>query len=125
MKKVHVSTIPGLNTRCRHKITFGSYILSDYYRYCVCKKCKEKFEVKQKKFDWLKLLIPLMFVGNILATRIDDKIKNPNLLFAVQVVPIIAVLIILITVTYRRYRIFCQSVGQMDHVEETSDEGNG
>ena len=57
------------NTRCRHKITFGSYILSDYYEYCVCKKCKEKFEVKQKKFDWLKLLIPLMFLGNILATR--------------------------------------------------------
>ena len=113
------------NTRCRHKITFGSYILSDYYEYCVCKKCKKKFEVKKKKFDWLKLLIPLMFVGNILATRIDDKIKNPNLLFAVQVVPIIAVLIILITVTYRRYRIFCQSIYQNEHEEETSGEGNG
>lgn len=61
------------NTRCQHKITFGSYILSDYYEYCVCKKCKKKFEVKKKKFDWLKLLIQLMFVGSILATRIDDK----------------------------------------------------
>ena len=113
------------NTRCRHKITFGSYILSDYYEYYVCKKCKKKFEVKKKKFDWLNLLIPLMFVGNILAIRIDDKIKNPNLLFAVQVVPTIAVLIILITVTYRRYRIFCQSIYQNEHEEETSGEGNG
>ena len=66
-----------------------------------------------------------MFVGSILATRIDDKIKNPNLLFAVQVVPIIAVLIILITVTYRRYRIFCQSIYQNEHEEETSGDGNG
>ncbi len=52
-------------------------------------------------------------------------IKNPNLLFAVQVVPTIAVLIILITVTYRRYRIFCQSIYQNEHEEETNGEGNG
>ena len=113
------------NTRCRHKITFGSYILSDYYEYCVCKKCKKKFEVKKKKFDWLNLLIPLMCFSHYLVARINSRINNPALKFTVILTPIIVTFTIMIIVMYRRYRIFCQSIYQNENEEETSGAGNG
>ena len=106
------------NTRCRHKITFGSYILSDYYEYCVCKKCKKKFEVKKRKFDWLNLLIVPMSLGVVWLSN------NPAIQFAVSFTPIIATLIIILLVEYRRYRLFCRSVYQEEQ-DDPNVEGNG